>query len=188
MLARACFEEGLYPQSFSIFGGERRGAAVGAFVRLDHEKIYLKCDIDRPDHLILFDGTLLKEEEVIEQIKDGGVLLLNRERKIPANGLQGYTIGTINAFEISKRHGLGAIMNTAINETLSRTVMTGAMHLRQNRRRDDDDESFPSQPMQGCTSLATAIRDREYASSVENEASPPGQILYRGHSISSMRR
>ena len=40
ILARACFEEGLYPQSFSIFGGERRGATVAAFVRVDHEKIY----------------------------------------------------------------------------------------------------------------------------------------------------
>jgi len=44
ILARACFEEGLYPQCFSIFGGERRGAPVAAFVRISDKKIDLKCD------------------------------------------------------------------------------------------------------------------------------------------------
>jgi len=48
IMARACSEEGLYLQSFSIFGGERRGATVAAFIPVDHQKIYLKCDIDRP--------------------------------------------------------------------------------------------------------------------------------------------
>ena len=36
ILARACFEEGLYPQSFSIFGGERRGATVAALAPGSH--------------------------------------------------------------------------------------------------------------------------------------------------------
>ena len=69
ILARACSEEGLYLQSFSIFGGERRGATVAAFIPVDHQKIYLKCDIDRPDHLVIFDTAVITEKEIREQVQ-----------------------------------------------------------------------------------------------------------------------
>jgi len=114
ILARACFEENLYSQCFSLYGGERRGAIVAAFVRIDQKKIYLKCDIDRPNHLILFDKSLFNEKEVIEQVEPGGYLLLNMEKSHPLNALKPYKVGQINALEISKKNGLGAIVNTAI--------------------------------------------------------------------------
>ncbi len=114
ILARACFEENLYPQCFSLYGGERRGATVASFVRLDQKKIYLKCDIDRPNHLILFDKSLFNEKEVIEQVDPGGSLLLNLEKNHPLNALKAFKVGRINALEISKKNGLGAIVNTAI--------------------------------------------------------------------------
>jgi 2-oxoacid:acceptor oxidoreductase gamma subunit (pyruvate/2-ketoisovalerate family) len=114
ILARACFEENLYPQCFSLYGGERRGATVAAFVRVDKKKIYLKCDIDRPDHLILFDKSLCDQKEVVEQVEPGGHLLINMDKNDPLNGLETLKVGRINALEISKRIGLGAIVNTAI--------------------------------------------------------------------------
>ncbi len=114
ILARACFEENLYPQCFSLYGGERRGATVASFVRVDQRKIYLKCDIDRPDHLILLDKSLFNEKEVIEQIDPGGSLLLNLEKNHPLGALKAFKVGRINALEISKKNGLGAIVNTAI--------------------------------------------------------------------------
>ena len=69
IMARACSEEGLYLQSFSIFGGERRGATVAAFIPVDHQKIYLKCDIDRSDHLVIFDTAVITEKEIREQVQ-----------------------------------------------------------------------------------------------------------------------
>ena len=114
ILARACFEEGLYPQCYSLFGGERRGAPVAAFVRISDKKIYLKCDIDHPDHLILFDKTLFNENEIIDQVAPGGVLLLNTDERCQSDILKSYTLGTINALEISKKNELGSIVNTAI--------------------------------------------------------------------------
>ena len=114
ILARACFEEGLYPQCYSLFGGERRGAPVAAFVRISDKKIYLKCDIDHPDHLILFDKTLFNEKEIIDQVAPGGVLLLNTDGRCQSDILKSYTLGTIKALEISKKNGLGSIVNTAI--------------------------------------------------------------------------
>jgi len=114
ILARACFEENLYPQCFSLYGGERRGATVAAFVRVDQKKIYLKCDIDRPDHLILFNKSLFNQKEVIEQVEPGGHLLVNLDENYPLNGLKTLKVGRINALEISQKNGLGAIVNTAI--------------------------------------------------------------------------
>ncbi len=114
ILARACFEEGLYPQSFSIFGGERRGATVAAFVRVDREKIYLKCDIDHPDHLVIFDPAVVTEKAVKEQVSPGGVVLLNTETPSPFHQRAGDRIACVRGLGISKRHGLGAIVNTAV--------------------------------------------------------------------------
>ena len=114
ILARACFEEGMYPQCYSLFGGERRGAPVAAFVRISDSKIYLKCDIDHPNHLILFDKTLFSEKEILEQVVPGGFLLFNMDESYQSDAFKDYTVGTINALEISKKNGLGAVVNTAV--------------------------------------------------------------------------
>ena len=114
ILARACFEEGRYPQCFSIFGGERRGAPVAAFVRISDQKIYLKCDIERPHHLIVFEDSPPHKTGILDQLPPGGTLLLNIRNSYHAPVLKNYTVGMINAREISNYNGLGAIVNTAI--------------------------------------------------------------------------
>jgi 2-oxoacid:acceptor oxidoreductase gamma subunit (pyruvate/2-ketoisovalerate family) len=114
ILARGCFEEGLYPQCFSVFGGERRGAPVASFVRIDHKKMYLKCNIEHPDHLVLFDKSLFDEKEIIEEVKPGGSLLLNMEEDYQSDALKKYKVGRINGLELSKKYGLGSIVNAAI--------------------------------------------------------------------------
>src|SRR4030042_5491565 len=114
MLARACFEEGLYPQCYSLFGGERRGAPVAAFVSIDDKKIFLKCDIDRPNHFVLFDSSLFNDKEIVEVVQPGGSLLLNMERSLSSEALKKYKVGQINAFEISEKVGLRGLVNTAM--------------------------------------------------------------------------
>jgi 2-oxoacid:acceptor oxidoreductase gamma subunit (pyruvate/2-ketoisovalerate family) len=114
ILARACFEEGRFSQCYSIFGGERRGAPVAAFVRISDEKIYLKCDIEHPDHLVLFDASLFNDEQIKAQLVPDGSLLLNATGD-PYPGLQKkYKIGLIDALGISQKNGLGSIVNTAV--------------------------------------------------------------------------
>jgi 2-oxoacid:acceptor oxidoreductase gamma subunit (pyruvate/2-ketoisovalerate family) len=127
VFARACFEEGLYPQSFAIYGGERRGAVVAAFVRTDTKKIYLKCDIDYPDHLVLFDGSLFNADEIARQVKPGGTLLLNGVEPQKAGALKGYRIGLINAIDISRQNGLGTIVNTTVLGAYTR--LTGLISI-----------------------------------------------------------
>lgn len=128
ILARACFEEGMYPQCYSLFGGERRGAPVAAFVRISDSKIYLKCDIDHPNHLILFDKTLSNEKEILEQVVPGGYVLFNMDERYQSDALRNYTVGTINALEISKKNGLEAMVNTAILGAYIRLTQIISLH------------------------------------------------------------
>jgi 2-oxoacid:acceptor oxidoreductase gamma subunit (pyruvate/2-ketoisovalerate family) len=114
ILARSCFEAGLYSHCFSHFGGERRGSAVSSFVRVDESKIYLRCDIERPNHIVIFDESLFDANLINEQVEPGGHVLINTEHKDPLNGLDRYRVGRIDALEVSMKNGMGSIVNTAI--------------------------------------------------------------------------
>ena len=114
ILARACFEEGRFSQCYSIFGGERRGAPVAAFVRISDGKIYLKCDIEHPDHLVMFDGSLFNQKEIQAQLVPAGSLLLNTADDLFPDLHEKYKIGRVDALDISKKNGLGSIVNTAV--------------------------------------------------------------------------
>jgi len=48
LLAKAFFSAGYYVQTFPVFGVERRGAPVEAYLRLDTEKILLRCNVYTP--------------------------------------------------------------------------------------------------------------------------------------------
>jgi 2-oxoacid:acceptor oxidoreductase gamma subunit (pyruvate/2-ketoisovalerate family) len=114
ILGRAFFTEGKYPQCFSLFGAERRGAPVVGFLRVDEEPILLKCQIRRPDQLVIFDLALMEESEVL-QVKPGGTLLVNTDKEIDSfKGLRNFKIGLIDVGPIARRVGLGGMLNTTI--------------------------------------------------------------------------
>ena len=115
ILGRAFFLEGKYPQCFSLFGGERRGAPVVGFLRVDDEPILLKCQIKNPDHLIVFDLSLTSEAEILQELNSRGLILINTNMEISSfKELRGFRIGLIDAGSISRRVGLGNMLNTAI--------------------------------------------------------------------------
>jgi 2-oxoisovalerate ferredoxin oxidoreductase gamma subunit len=112
ILGRAFFLEGKYPQCFSLFGGERRGAPVFSFLRVDEEPILLKCQIRHPDHIILFDLSLTDEKEIFQELKPNGSILINSNKGIDFfNLLRGYKIGLIDAGPIARKAGLGGTFN-----------------------------------------------------------------------------
>ena len=78
ILAKAYFLMGWYPQCFSLFGGERRGAPVFSFLRVDEKKILLKCEIKRPDQMIFLASDLLEEKEIEACLKPNGLILINQ--------------------------------------------------------------------------------------------------------------
>ena len=115
VLGRAFFSEGKYPQCFSLFGGEHRGAPVVGFLRVDEKPILLKCQIRRPDQLIVFDLSLVDEKEISQEIKPGGTILINTDRGIDSfQGLKGFRVGLVDAGPIARNVGLGGTFNTAV--------------------------------------------------------------------------
>jgi 2-oxoacid:acceptor oxidoreductase gamma subunit (pyruvate/2-ketoisovalerate family) len=115
ILGRTFFLEGKYPQCFSVFGGERRGAPVIGFLRVDEETILLKCQIYHPDQVIIFDFSLIDEIEILEELKPGGLILINTNREIDSfKKLRTFKMGLINASSIARRAGLGDTFNTAM--------------------------------------------------------------------------
>ncbi len=132
ILAKAVFLEGKDVQSFPFFGVERRGAPVLAFTRIDDRPIRVKTSIYSPDCVVVLDSSLLKSQDVTAGLKDGGILLVNTDKKPEELGLRfnGVT-ATVDATEIASKHGLGSktapIVNTAILGAFAK--VTGIVRL-----------------------------------------------------------
>lgn len=80
LLVVAAFEDGLYGQAFPAFGGERRGAAVQAFVRIDTHPIRLRYRVTSPEWIIVLDPTLLDIADVTQGLQPDGVVIINSEK------------------------------------------------------------------------------------------------------------
>ncbi len=115
ILGLAFFKAGLYPQCYSVFGGERRGAPVVGFLRVDPRKILLKCEIRHPHELVCLDEGLFDPTEVQALLRPGGRILLNSGRSPEAFGdLSPFRLGLIDGVAISQAVGLGRMVNTAV--------------------------------------------------------------------------
>ncbi|MBW7934587.1 MAG: 2-oxoacid:acceptor oxidoreductase family protein [Gemmatimonadaceae bacterium] len=120
LLAVALFLEGREVQSFPMFGVERRGSPVTAFLRVADEPLKLRCEIQHPDELIVLDPSLIGSTDITAGLKPGGRILINTDQApedFPAL-LDRAHVSTIDATGIAVRHGLGGkaqpIVNTAI--------------------------------------------------------------------------
>jgi 2-oxoacid:acceptor oxidoreductase gamma subunit (pyruvate/2-ketoisovalerate family) len=115
MLGLAYFKAGMYPQCYSLFGGERRGAPVVSFLRVDGEKILLKCEIRHPDELLCFDASLLNAEEIRSTMRPGGRILINAAG-LPKSleGTEGFVLAYIDAAPLAEGLGLGHVINTTV--------------------------------------------------------------------------
>ncbi|MCK9364331.1 MAG: 2-oxoacid:acceptor oxidoreductase family protein [Syntrophales bacterium] len=115
ILAKVFFLMGKYPQCFSVFGGERRGAPVASFLRVDDKKILLKCEIRRPDELVYMAPDLVDEKEVEATLKPGGLILINNAlTDNEFSNLKKFRLALVDALSISESLGMGAMINTAI--------------------------------------------------------------------------
>lgn len=84
LMVVAAFEDGKYGQAFPAFGGERRGAPVQAFVRLDARPVRVRYRVNEPDHIIILDRTLPNMVDVLSGLKPDGLVLIDSE-KSPIN-------------------------------------------------------------------------------------------------------
>ena len=122
LLAKAFFKAGFFVQTFPLFGVERRGAPVEAYLRLDRSKITLRCNIYSPDHVMVQDVKLMNTMDVTAGLKPGGWILLNAGKQ-PADmtPFSEYRLAWVDATAIALDHGLGTRTHPMIN-----TAMIGA--------------------------------------------------------------
>ena len=114
LIATAAFAGGVYAQAFPAFGVERRGAPVQAFVRFSNEKIRLRSQIYEPDYIIVQDSTLIRDVNVFAGMSEGGIAIINTEKKGTYDLPAGVRLIVINATEIALEEIGLPITNTTL--------------------------------------------------------------------------
>jgi len=126
ILAEACFREGKDVQAFPMFGVERRGAPVTAFLRVDEKPIRIKSQIYNPDIVVVLDTTLLEAVDVTSGLKENGMVIINTDRNVEALKIKAKKIALVDATKIAIDHGLGSkaapIVNTAILGSFAKAI------------------------------------------------------------------
>lgn len=115
LLAKAAFEGGRWSQGFPSFGVERLGAPVQAFARIGEEKITDRSQVHEPDFVIVQDATLIEVEDILNGLKEGGMILINTSKNPEEVGLKvNGEIVTVDATGIAMEHLGRPIMNTSL--------------------------------------------------------------------------
>jgi 2-oxoacid:acceptor oxidoreductase gamma subunit (pyruvate/2-ketoisovalerate family) len=127
LLAKAFFEAGYFVQSFPLFGVERRGAPVEAYLRINSRSVRVRTNVYTPDHVVVLDQTLIQGIDVTQGLKPEGWILLNVPGGPPQKErFSGYRLAFVDATRIALKHQLGSrthpIVNTAIMGALARVL------------------------------------------------------------------
>jgi pyruvate ferredoxin oxidoreductase gamma subunit/2-oxoisovalerate ferredoxin oxidoreductase gamma subunit len=134
VLAKSFFAAGYDVQSFPVFGVERRGAPVEAYLRLGHQKILVRTNVYRPDHIIVQDPHLLTHVDVTRGLKPGGWVVLNAPRKpeLPQQ-FKHYRLAWVDATRIALDNDLGTrtqpIVNTAMLGAFARVMTVPSIEM-----------------------------------------------------------
>lgn len=127
IIADAIFNEGRNVQSFPMFGVERRGAPVAAFIRVDDKPIRVKCEIEEPEYVMVLDPTLVEAVDVTSGVKPSGMIIVNSPLEPGELGLgEGFRVYTFDGTSLAVEHGLGTrtapIANTTMLGTFAKTT------------------------------------------------------------------
>ncbi len=141
-LAKAFFDSGFHVQTFPLFGVERRGAPVEAYLRIAREKIFIRNNVHKPDHLVVMDAKLLHSTDVTQGLKKDATILINSP--LPPDNLEtysGFHLSIVDAAKIALANGLGSktrpIINTAMLGAFSKTMeMPDISHIKKAIRKE----------------------------------------------------
>jgi 2-oxoacid:acceptor oxidoreductase gamma subunit (pyruvate/2-ketoisovalerate family) len=118
ILAAAAFMEGKDVQAFPMFGVERRGAPVAAFLRMDEQPIEIKTQIYKPDAVIVLDPTLMDAVDVTAGLKENGVIVVNSSKDPKEFGFKGFRAFSVDATKIAVDNKLGTVTNPIVNTAI----------------------------------------------------------------------
>ena len=107
-------------QTFGDYAGERSGAPVRAYTRVDDEPITNRNKVYRPDHVLVLDPTLLGADAVAGLAR-GGLLLVNTPEPLPSleRRFPGTRCAVVDATAIARRHGIGSRSVVIVNTTMA---------------------------------------------------------------------
>ena len=162
LLAKAFFSAGYYVQSFPVFGVERRGAPVEAYLRLDSEKILLRCNVYTPDHVVVQDVKLLESVPVTGGLGAGGWILVNAPAQPATRDVfSGFRLACVDATAIAIRHRLGTrthpIINTAIIGAFARLLEMPPLEMIAEAIKEEI-RTKPEQNIQACQEAYENVR------------------------------
>jgi len=113
-LARAFFAKGQFVQTFSTYGGARRGTPVTSSLRVDSRPIRLRCDITRATGLLCFDDSLL-DDAFLALAADDALIMVNSARTSQALTFKGRpSIIALDGKAIARRNDMGKVVNSAL--------------------------------------------------------------------------
>jgi 2-oxoacid:acceptor oxidoreductase gamma subunit (pyruvate/2-ketoisovalerate family) len=119
LIAGAYFRQDKQAQAFGVYGAERTGAPVQAFVRVDETEITVHNAITTPDHVVILEPSLVSPE-VAAGMKAGGWLVVNSPQPPQALGdaFPGRNVATVDANSIALAQRLGSATLPIVNTTL----------------------------------------------------------------------
>ncbi|HJJ35849.1 MAG TPA: 2-oxoacid:acceptor oxidoreductase family protein [Methanocorpusculum sp.] len=82
MMASAAVKDGKFATACPFYGAERRGAPIVSFVRIDDAPVRIYSQITKPDMVVVLDPTVMETVNVIDGLKDGGVIFVNTHEKL----------------------------------------------------------------------------------------------------------
>jgi 2-oxoacid:acceptor oxidoreductase gamma subunit (pyruvate/2-ketoisovalerate family)/2-oxoacid:acceptor oxidoreductase delta subunit (pyruvate/2-ketoisovalerate family) len=120
ILAAAYARLGKSAQTFGDYAGERSGAPIRAYTRVDDLPITNRNKVYNPDHLLVLDESLLGSD-TLDGFVPGGLLLLNTPEPLLSYGetFAPYSLATIDATAIARKHGIGTRSVVIVNTTLA---------------------------------------------------------------------
>ena len=123
LLAMAFFTEGRHVQSFASYGGARRGTPVSSFIRVDDRPIRVRCDVEQADAILCFDASLL-EGRLLATARADTLIVVNSSRTAEqfAETFSGYRVIPVDGISISRRHGMGRIVNSTLLGAFARAI------------------------------------------------------------------
>ena len=115
LIAMAAFYDGKQVQAFPVFGVERKGSPVTAFVKINDKFIRSREQVHEPDYIIVLDPSLVAIANVLTGAKKTSVVIINSD-KLPAQVCPGYggKIYCVPVLKIALETIGKPIINTAI--------------------------------------------------------------------------
>ena len=123
LLAVAAYIDGKFSQAIPMYGTERRGAPVTAYVRVDDNRVKERELVHSPDIVIVLDQALATRQNMADEMAAGGLLLLNADYPPEEVKISGdIRIATVDATGIALETLKRPITNTAILGAFSKVV------------------------------------------------------------------